>query len=269
MAMMIDGGGGRALSSWSRDDAGPTRKRRTRIRVRTVETEICRRLGLPYYGFLLYHSGHHRLRTFLETHLTFLDHVTGSRFGIFILLREHGHPLKLDAILASRLIDDELKLEIREWRKRSRPFTPDQCLEIAEALSIPKGDLPTLILFRSANGYRAFARLNLKDSWFPANLENKQSVHETMSWLSSLFDSLEKSMEKRTKKTALAEFQKRMDKLARSQMLYRPIFEGLKSAVVPIIRLPFDLVASLSSIVKNVGTKMVEQKVKAALGAET
>ncbi len=59
------GGGGEGSPS-------PRRKKRH------IEAEIGRKLGLPFYGFLLYHSGHKNIMYFLESHLDFLDQVSGA-----------------------------------------------------------------------------------------------------------------------------------------------------------------------------------------------
>ena len=250
---IIEGGGGGV----------PTPKRRKRNKAKSIESEICRRLGFPYYGFLLYHSGSKRLQNFLENHLTYLDQVVGSKFGVFTLVEKHKHPLKIDEILAKETIDQDLKNKIQKWREHTAPFTPDKCFEIAEAFGIPRKDIPCLIIFRSRNGYRGFARLKLDDSWFPTISGDDESLKHTMEWLAKLFDSLEKIMTK-NKKDALADFQKRMDELARSHNIYRPIFKGIKAGLVPIIKLPFNIIASISSIVETVGTRMLENKLKLA-----
>ncbi len=124
--------------------------------------------------------------------------------------------MKIDEIISKEPIEKDLKAKIQEWRQHSVPFSVNKCLEIAEALKIPKSDLPCLIIYRSANGYRPFARLKLNDTWFPENDKDEDKLKETMEWLSKLFDALLRCMRKKNKKDAIISFQKEMDKLNRT-----------------------------------------------------
>jgi len=227
-----------------------------------IGAKFFRKLHIPYFGFLLYHSGHKRLRQFVRNHLSFLDEVTGSKFGILTLVEKHNQPLKIDEILKKQSIDKKINRKIQAWRDNSKPFNPDKCFEIAEALGIPRSDLPCLIIFRSSNGYRGFARMKLENSWFPDNAKDHEEEEKTKKWLSLLFDRLDNCIqENNTKKEAIREFQKELDKLSRSQNIYRPIFDNIKISLVPVFKLPFEIIASLSSIIKTFGTMKLKSLV--------
>ena len=251
-----DGGGGKE----------PLQKRASGVDVK-LGLEICRRLKLPYYGFILYHSGNRRLGNFLAHHLSLLDEVTGANFGIFTIVAEHTFRLRIDEIQGDGSIDVDLRNKIQTWRQRTIPFNPDKCFKIAESLGIPRTSLPCLIIFRTrSNGYRHFALLKLKDSWFPENEMDEKGITQTITWVSKLMDSLEHAMKIDHRKKALLEFQKSMDSLSREMRIYKPIFNGLKTGLMPFVQLPFKLVVSLSSIVEKAGGYMIGKKLKSITG---
>lgn len=248
----------------SYDESSKRKKGKRKIRT-YVGQEICQKLNLPYYGFILYHSANERLRYFLENHLSLLDEITGADFGIFTIVAKYDIRLRIDEIQSGN-IDDDLKQKIQRWRERTVPFDPNRCYRIAEALGIPRAHLPCLIIFRTrSNGYRQFAILRLEDSWFPENDNDKDGLDKTVDWLSSLFDALEKSMKIDKKKDAVAEFQQTMDALSRKQKIYQPVFQGLKNGLIPLAQLPFKLIASLPAIIERVSDHMIGKKLSPLL----
>jgi hypothetical protein len=241
-APLIDGGGGGG-SSRTRGADG-------------IEEEICKRLGFPYYGFLLYHSGNKRLQRFLDKSLTYLDRVIGNDIGIFILYKRHKYPLKIDEIVKRGNLDKQTKEMIDKWRERGAAFTENMSFEIAESLGLSRSHLPCLVLYRtSSSDYKSFALLRLKDSWFSKDAEDEESMNKTMEWLARLFDSLSESMKIEDRQSAIKDFQDRMDSLARNMNVIRPILKGLKAGVMPIINFPLELIAVLPTILEKVAIK--------------
>jgi hypothetical protein len=271
---VIDGGGGDYYSGASEYLSGAGGKpdeslqpKGLRRSLSSAEAKICRGLDIPYCGFLLYHSGHTRLRYFLERHLGFLDRVSGPRFRIFVLTDQHDQSLRIDERLQSGLLKEELIQVIEKWRRHAVPFSADRSFAVAEALGIPRSELPSLLIYRLADGYEPCARLRMKDAWFPKDDAEVTQCKETKEWMSALFDALERSMAN-GEANVVARFQHEMDRLARSQLIWKPIAGAMRQAIVPLVKLPFDVVSSLSAIVQNVGTSALKKKLQGLMASD-
>lgn len=233
----------------------------TKQKSKSLILKLCQKLKLPYYGFLLYHSGHYNLKAFLDDHLDFLDRVSGNCL-IFTLIEKRPQQLKIDELIKINLDSDIIKEGFKTLQSGNIPFSANKCFEIADALGIKRKELPCLLLYRTANGYRSFAKIALKDSWFPSTRTDKEMINNTMEWNKRLFDSIDECIRIKDKKKAIITLQKKCNKISRIQNQYKPIFIYIQKNISPIFNLPFKIVASLNTIIENVGTKMIKKKIE-------
>jgi hypothetical protein len=255
MKEMIDGGGGGGVYQAqprvpNAEKSSPRPSVPSPVEPAT-EASIARRLGCPFFGFFLYHSGHPRIQRFLARHLTFLDNACGSHFALFSIVEEHEHPLRIDE-MPLQMNDPQLLAEIRRWRSRSVPFTPDRSFVAAENLGLSGDDLPCIVIFRSSGQRRqSFAILRMKDSWFPdPDSSARKPMATQVRWLLRFTSVFKEAAAMDDQRQALAMVQQRIDSLARQQR-----YGKLKDALVPIATLPYNVLESLPRIIENVASK--------------
>lgn len=228
-----------------------------------AEAEISRRLNFSYYGFLLYHTGNRRLQFFVNSYSNILDEISGEDICIFTLSKKPKHKLVIDELLADKALDMELRKMIQKWREYTIAFTIDKSFDIASSIGLSRKDIPCLIIFPShAKDYKTFALLKLKDSWFPEDTNDKEGLDKTINWLTELFDAFTQTLKANRPQEDLIGFQKHMNASARKQKLYLPIGRGLRSKLLPLISLPFRLIATLPAIFEKIGV----EKLKSLLG---
>lgn len=255
MLYIIDGGGGgsyRVTPPKLDNQASRVRtSRQPRVHLYPyTEALLAKRLGYPYFGFLLYHSGHPRIEHFLKQHLTFLDHATGPNFALFTIVEKHSHPLQIDELLSQYKRDDkELWAELRKWRRKNEPFTPDRSFRVAEKLRLSADDLPCIILFRSTGQRRqSFALFKVKDAWFPEvpPLAGRKSMASQMRWFTKFCNALNECVELEDQRQALQYIQNSMDNVAKRQRL-----NEIGGALMPMAKLPYRLLEALPNALEK------------------
>ena len=227
-------------------------------------SELCEKLGIPLYGFFLYHSGHSRIKLFLQNNFDFLDNATGDNLFILSVVKTSK---------SSRIHDDfkseELKAELKKLRSENKEtLNEDLCFKIAKHLNIKRTELPVLIIYKNENGYIPQARLSLKDNWFPKNSKDKDTELEVKDWMLHLFDCMDEIFINNNRDNSIVDLRKEFEKLEVKNNRYRPIFRFLKTNLLPIAKAPFSIISAIPNIVEKFGQKYLEEKIEKILPIE-
>lgn len=225
-----------------------------------LEADLCRMVGIKYFGILLYHRLHKRIQFFAQDQLAYLDAISGSNLMMFVPAGVNKTPPRLKSLL-DRCTDD-VRARFQSYMAPIKPFDPDACFIIAEALdlknSLPhsKGSvLPCIVFFRvNKKSTTVLGSMKLRDNWFPASKVDQSRLNMMREFFREMFDELNNCIS-RGDRNLLERFQVRLQEMKRSAE-FKIRYLAVKGCAVQIIN------ASSRRIIKSL-PQLIERSVMA------
>jgi len=221
-----------------------------------LEADLCRMIGIKYFGILLYDRSHERIRFFAEDQLAYLDFISGHNLMMFVPSGTDKTPPHLKSLL-DHATDDVIE-RFQWYMKPSKPFDPDACFIIAESLGLKKSvksrkgsALPCVVFFRvNKKSSTVLGFLQLRDRWFPASKTDTSRLSTMRQFFQDLFGELDECISNGDRKT-LERFRLRLAEMKRSAEWKRCYMEFKDCAIRLIHDSSRRIIKSLPSLIER------------------
>ena len=195
--------------------------------------DLCKIISIKYYSILLYHSDHDGIGRFVNSHLDFLDAVSGDSFMLFVATGSDKLPLRLRSLLAQspESVQDQSKI----YASQSEPFSPDSCYLIADAMGIKRNSLPCIVFFRfNRKSAHSIGLLTLENSWFPPSGRQSDKLRSVKEFFRDVFGELHLIFSSGSRGKEMVRFQEQLDKM-KSSATRRRYQRELKETAIKVL----------------------------------
>ena len=218
------------------------------------------------FGFILFHSQHRHLRSFLFKNQSWLDQCSGETVLLFSVMKPNvdferivAGSLPRDHVIMRGSSDSKIKELDGSTLRTHSEYNEDESLGIAAELGIPRDSLPCIVFFKNISKVinkkelQSFATLSLDDK----NFATESLLELQLDFLAAFFDGIEEvigtngfnSLDDNQLKI---ELDRMLARTITRKTLENKIGPGLLNVAISIARIPFLLLANIDKLLMKI-----------------